>query len=96
MDLPAKPGSALKADLQLSWDRELLNNNVMQQASFVGYQNAGFGSTNELGGRNALGLQAGLTYNIDKDVAIGAQLASDLLRPGYDSLAGNLNATWRF
>jgi uncharacterized protein YhjY with autotransporter beta-barrel domain len=96
LDLPAKPGSALKADLQLSWDRELLNNSVVQQAAFVAYQNTGFGSTNDLGGRNALGLRAGLTYHIDKDVAIGAQLASDLLRPGYDSLAGNLTATWRF
>lgn len=96
LNLPSKAGSALKADLQLSWDRELLQGGLTQLASFVGYESAGFSSKNKLGGRDSLGLRAGLTYDLNKDAAVGAQVSSDLLRPGYDAVTGNLSATWRF
>ena len=43
-----------------------------------------------------MGVQAGMGYAINKDVEIGASVSSDVFRKGYDSVSGNLSATWRF
>ena len=96
LNLPLKNERMLKANLQLTWDRELLDNNVVQSASFAGYQNFGFSSTNKIVGRDSLGVGAGLTYEASKDLELGARISSKLFQSGYSSVAGNLSATWRF
>ncbi|WP_312981620.1 autotransporter domain-containing protein [Atlantibacter sp.] len=95
-DMPLSAGSAVKANLQLTWDHELLDTDLVQDASFAGYQSVGFTTKNQVVGRDGMGVQAGMSYAINKDVEIGASVNSDLFRTGYDSVAGNLSATWRF
>ena len=89
-------GSAVKANLQLTWDHELLDTDLVQSANFAGYPGAGFTTKNQVVGRDGMGVQAGLGYALNKDVEIGASVNSDLFRTGYDSVSGNLSATWRF
>ncbi|WP_312973018.1 autotransporter domain-containing protein [Atlantibacter sp.] len=95
-DKPLAAGSAVKANLQLTWDHELLDTDLVQDASFAGYRGVGFTSKNQVVGRDGMGVQAGMSYAINKDVEIGASVNSDLFRTGYDSVAGNLSANWRF
>ena len=95
-DMPLSAGSAVKANLQLTWDHELLDTELSQNASFAGYPDTGFVTKNQVVGRDGMGVQAGMGYAINKDVEIGASVSSDVFRKGYDSVSGNLSATWRF
>lgn len=95
-DLPLSSGAVIAADLQLTWDHELLDTDVSQQATFTNYRNARFSSKNQVTGRDALGVKTGLRYHINQDVELGVGIESELFRSGYDSVAGNLSATWRF
>lgn len=96
LNLPQDNGALLTADLQLTWDRELLNNSYQQNAHFAAYRDQRFNSRNQVVGRDALGLSAGLSYDLDKNRSIGANVASQLLRSGGKSVSGNLSLTWRF
>ncbi|WP_034918241.1 autotransporter outer membrane beta-barrel domain-containing protein [Erwinia sp. 9145] len=95
-DQSLSSADALKANLQLTWDHELLDTELVQNARFVDYNNSRFNSKNRVVGRDSLGAQAGLYYLMGKEVELGAAIASDLFRSGYDSVSGNLSATWRF
>ncbi len=95
-DFPLSSAHALKGNLQLTWDHELLDTDLVQGASFSGYSNSSFNSKNQIIGRDSLGAQAGVSYLFGKDVELGATVASELFRAGYNSLSGNLSATWRF
>ena len=89
-------GSAVKANLQLTWDHELLDTSMTQNASFVGDSSVAFGVNNQVVGRDSMGVKAGARYVLNKDVELGASVSSDLFRPGYSSVSGNLSASWRF
>lgn len=95
-DMPLSSGAAVKASLQLSWDHELLDTDVVQDASFVGAPGVGFSAKNQVVGRDGMGVRAGMSYVINKDVEVGAGVTSDLFRTGYDSVSGNVFASWRF
>ncbi|WP_447889163.1 autotransporter outer membrane beta-barrel domain-containing protein [Serratia fonticola] len=95
-DLPLSSGAAIAADLQLTWDHELLDSDVSQEASFANYRAASFSNKNQVTGRDSMGVKAGVRYQINRDVELGLGVESDLFRSGYDSVAGNLSATWRF
>ncbi|PKH26659.1 autotransporter domain-containing protein [Enterobacterales bacterium CwR94] len=95
-NMPLASAASVAAELQLTWDHELLDGNVVQQASFANYRSAGFSTRNQVTGRDALGVKAGMRYNINTDVEVGIGLESELFRPGYNAIAGNLSATWRF
>lgn len=86
----------LKAEMQATWDRELLNKNLVQEAHFAGYPSATFTTRNQVTGKNALGLRAGLSYEVNNSVAIAAGLSTSLFQSGYKSVAGNVSAQWRF
>ncbi|OWT58307.1 autotransporter outer membrane beta-barrel domain-containing protein [Candidimonas nitroreducens] len=93
----ARPGGAqLAARLQVTWDHELLDNDYVQQAAFAGYPQAPFTSRNKLVGRDALGLAAGLSYEVGKKFTVGANVSSQLFRSGYQSVAGSLTFARRF
>lgn len=93
----ARPGGALlAANLQVTWDHELLDNDYVQQAAFAGYPQASFTSRNKLAGRDALGLAAGVSYEVDKKLTVGANVSSQLFRSGYQSVAGSLTLSRRF
>lgn len=94
--LRLKSGAALQADVQLTWDRELLNTGLTQAASFAAYPSIGFSSRNDIAGRDSLGLRAGLAYEANKDLALGARLASQLFQSGYRSVTGDVFVNWRF
>lgn len=96
LDVPLKNERILKAELQVTWDRELLDNNVVQSASFADYQAFGFSSTNKVTGRDSMGIAAALAYEASKDLTLGARLSSNVFQSGYSSVAGNLSAIWRF
>ena len=89
-------GATLAAELQLSWDRELLDTNVTQRASFAGYATERFSQRNQVAGRNGLGVKTGLRYQVNKNVELGAAVSSELFRSGYDALSGNLTVNWHF
>ncbi|MEB6336161.1 autotransporter outer membrane beta-barrel domain-containing protein [Serratia rhizosphaerae] len=95
-NLPLASGASIAAELQLTWDHELLDGNIVQQASFANYRSTGFSSRNQVTGRDTLGVKAGMSYKINTDVELGIGIESELFRSGYDSIAGNLSATWRF
>ncbi|MBK4715559.1 MULTISPECIES: autotransporter domain-containing protein [Tenebrionibacter/Tenebrionicola group] len=95
-NLPLDSGSAISAKLQLTWEHELLGGDVKQQASFASYRNAKFSARNQVTGRDALGIKAGMNYKINANVELGIGIESDVFRSGYNSVAGNLSASWRF
>ncbi|EMP4144972.1 autotransporter domain-containing protein [Salmonella enterica] len=95
-NLPLASGASIAAELQLTWDHELLDGNVVQQASFANYRSTGFSSRNQVAGRDTLGVKAGMSYKINTDVELGIGVESEMFRSGYNSIAGNLSATWRF
>ncbi len=96
LNVPRQDDSVLQANLQLTWDRELMDNDIVQNASFAGYQSVSFNSRNDITSRDSLGVQAGLTYEVDKSLALGANLSSQLFRSDYHSVAGNLSVRKRF
>jgi outer membrane autotransporter protein len=96
LNKPLKNERLLKAELQLTWDRELLDKSVVQDASFVGYPGFGFSSRNKVTGRDSLGIGAALAYEAGKDLTLGARLSTNVFQKGNSSVAGNLSATWRF
>lgn len=95
-NLPLDSGASIAAELQLTWDHELLDGNVVQQASFANYRSTGFSSSNQVGGRGTLGVKAGISYKINTDVELGIGVESEMFRSGYDAIAGKLSATWSF
>ncbi|MBT0723615.1 autotransporter domain-containing protein [Rosenbergiella sp. S61] len=95
-NLPLASGASIAVELQLTWDHELMDGNVVQQASFAHYRSTGFSSRNQVTGRDTLGVKAGMSSKINTDVELGIEIESQLFRSGYDSIAGNLSATWRF
>lgn len=95
-NLPLASGASIAAELQLTWDHELLNGNVVQQASFANYRSTGFTTRNQVAGRDTLGVKAGMRYKINTDVELGIGIDSEFFLPGYDAIAGNFSATWRF
>lgn len=96
MNLARPGGAVLAANLQVTWDHELLDNDYVQQAAFAGYPQAPFTSRNKLVGRDALGLAAGVSYELDKKLTVGANVSSQLFRSGYQSVAGSLTLSRRF
>lgn len=95
-NLPLASGALIAADLQLTWDHELLDDDVVQKASFANYRSTGFSSKNQVNGCDSLGVKAGMNYKINTDAELGIGVESELFRSGYDSIAGNLSATWHF
>lgn len=89
-------GGLLKGSLQATWDRELLEDDVEQNASFVGYGSDDFDSRNHVTDRNALSLRASLEYEAGDSMVVGAHLSSQFLRSGYRSLAGEFSLRWMF
>jgi subtilase-type serine protease len=97
LDLQPESATGLQANLQLIWEHELLNTALVQNASLADYANTRFSSKNALSsGRDALNVRTGVHYRPKKELELGLALSTDLLRPGYDSLSGNLSASWRF
>ncbi|MGL5700377.1 MAG: autotransporter outer membrane beta-barrel domain-containing protein [Kluyvera sp.] len=92
VNMPLASGEELAARAQLTWDHELLDDDVAQQASFAHYRSIGFSARNQVSGRDAMGVKAGVSYKINADVELGAEVESEVFRSGYDSIAGNLSA----
>ncbi|WP_436299131.1 autotransporter outer membrane beta-barrel domain-containing protein [unidentified bacterial endosymbiont] len=93
---PLASGASISVASQLTWDHELMNNHLVQQAAFANYRSTGFNSINQVTGRDALGIKAGMSYKINADAELGIGIESEFSRSGYNSIAGNLSATWRF
>lgn len=96
LNLPQSNGALLTANLQLTWDRELLNNDYVQDASFAGYPGVRFSNRNKVAGRDALGLGAGLSYEMGKNLTISANISSQLFGAGYSSVSGSVSLARRF
>ncbi|MBB2972860.1 outer membrane autotransporter protein [Mesorhizobium sp. RMAD-H1] len=94
-NIPLESGSTVKATLQTSWDHEFLKNELVQDASFAGYPNAGFETRSRIGERDAFRVEPGVSYDINPDLTLGASIGSTLSRSGHD-LSGKVSATLRF
>lgn len=89
-------GAAIAAELQLTWDQELLDTAVSQEAAFANYRTASFSTKSQVAGRSSMGVKTGVRYQLNKEVELGVAVESEVFRSGYDSVAGNLSAVWRF
>ncbi len=88
--------SQLKGTLAVNWYHELLNNKVKQGAHFVSAPSVSFNNQHALLSRNALNLQAGLSYQASKNLELGAHVAHDWYQGGGRNISGHLKASWRF
>lgn len=96
MKFPLDGGKAIKAEGQITWNHELLDTDLIQDAMFANYQGVKFKSKNTVMGRDSMGLRGRVAYQISENVDIGAGVSSDLFRTGYNSVAGDLSLDWRF
>ncbi|WP_447749974.1 autotransporter outer membrane beta-barrel domain-containing protein [Pseudomonas nicosulfuronedens] len=96
MKFPLAGGRAIKAEGQITWDHELLNTDLIQDATFANYQGSSFRSKNTVMDRDSMGLRGNVRYSLSENVDIGAGVSSNLFRTGYNSVAGNLSLDWRF
>ncbi|MFA5702737.1 MAG: autotransporter domain-containing protein [Advenella sp.] len=96
MGLPTSQQNEVLANLQVSWDRELLNKKASLHAHFDGSPEAAFTTQNKVTERDSLGIRAGLTYQVDKNLMLSAQVSSQLFKAGQNSLAGHLSVNWQF
>jgi outer membrane autotransporter protein len=96
MAFPLGAGQAIKAEAQITWNHELLDTDVLQDATFANYPATGFNSKNTAFGRDSMGLGGSVRYQLSKDIDIGAGVSSDLFRTGYNAVSGNLSLDWRF
>ncbi|MDH1010154.1 autotransporter domain-containing protein [Pseudomonas nicosulfuronedens] len=96
MKFPLDGGKAIKAEGQITWNHELLDTDLIQDATFANYQGVKFKSKNTVMDRDSMGLRGSVRYQLSENVDIGAGVASDLFRTGYNSVSGNLSLDWRF
>ncbi|AWH89205.1 autotransporter outer membrane beta-barrel domain-containing protein [Limnobaculum parvum] len=96
LDLSKATGQGVKAGLRLIWNHEYLDTDLVQNANFSGYDNVSFSSKNRITGRDSLGVQGDLGYQINKNVTVSIGASSDLFRSGYSSISGNASVNWRF
>lgn len=96
LQFPLDSGRAIKAEGQMTWNHELLDTDLIQDATFANYQGTQFRSKNTVIGRDSMGLRGSVRYQLSENVDVGAGVSSDLFRTGYNSVAGNLSLDWRF
>lgn len=96
VDLPLAGRQHMGADLQVTWDRELLDRHVRTGARFADDAMARLSSRNAIEGRDALGLRAGLTYQIQRNVTLGAGVSSQFFLSGQRAVNGDVSLNWRF
>lgn len=91
-----KTGQRLGAYAQLTWDHQMLDRTVDTTASFVSAPGLRFTSRNTILARDAMGLQAGLTYHSSDTLRMGLEIGGQLLGQGYRNLGGRLSVAWRY
>ncbi|QBH98632.1 autotransporter outer membrane beta-barrel domain-containing protein [Limnobaculum zhutongyuii] len=96
LDLSRATGQGIKASVQLTWNHEYLDTDLVQNTNFSGYDNVSFSSKNRIASRDSAGVQGNLSYQINKDVTVNVGVSSDLFRSGYNSVSGNAAVNWRF
>ena len=86
----------LQAQAALNWKHELLDGDVTQVARFEAAPTVSFASSNRIGNRNALNLQAAVKYQVNSQFELGARLSQDWYGSGGRDLAGAVSAVWHF
>lgn len=74
----------------------ILDNEFTQDATFAGYQSAGFNSKNKFTERDTMAVKTGGNYDVTRDFSPGAQISTRLLNTDSNDVTGNLSTTWRF
>jgi subtilase-type serine protease len=96
LNLPLRDEATLTAQIQIAWERELLNRNISQQAHFSAYPGQPFSTRNTVVSADALGVRGAVHYAASPTLSVSASLSSQFLRAGHRSLAGNLALNWKF
>lgn len=95
-DARLSSGETWLANVQLTWDRELLDRTLEQSARFVSASAPAFASRSEVAGADSLALKAGVSYRVNEGVAVGASLSTAVRRGGDTDVAGNVSVNWAF
>ena len=74
----------------------MLDGDVTQVARFEAAPTVSFASSNRIGNRNALNLQAAVKYQVNSQFELGARLSQDWYGSGGRDLAGAVSAVWHF
>lgn len=88
-------GSELRSHVQLAWDHEWLDRDVVQTAAFAAMPGATFESRNAVLPRNSASLRAGLTWQRNERMSLGASLGGRL-GGGYKAVEGQVSLRWAF
>lgn len=88
--------TSIKAQSSVLWLHELLNDTRRLDASFVESQSYSFSHKSKSPSCDSMGVQAGLTLSIDDTKHISVQMGTELFRPGYTTLEGNVAVSWEF
>lgn len=96
LNLPLRNDAMLTAQMQVAWERELLNRSISQHAHFAAYPDQPFSTRNTVVSADALAIRGALHYAATPTLSLSASLSSQFLRAGYRSLTGNLALNWKF
>lgn len=94
--LPSSEERSLRADLEVTWDHELLNKKASLDAHFAGYPQASFTTKNRVAARDSMGVRAGLAYQVSEDMKLAANVSSQFFAKGRNSFSGHLSLNWQF
>lgn len=89
-------GNKIDLDLLAAWHHDLLNSTFHSSASFQGYENAGFTSSTESSGRNALILQTSIRFAQSNGLHVQIEGGGEFFRKDAISANIGLHVGWLF
>lgn len=84
------------ARASVTWNHELMDRVGVTDASFAEAAGYGFSDRVKFPSRDSIGIEAGVTVGVNRNVSVLAQGGSELFMHGNNSLYGSLSLIWNF